>query len=300
MSAERSDHLTRKDLAGFLWRFVRGLVLLEVGFILLYPLIYTVTVAFRPPQELNDPVVVWIPKTWTFRNIAEVWEFIKLPELLLNNVRIDLASAILQTAVCCLVGYGLARFRFREKGLLFALVVATIVIPPQATTIANFIQFRGMGILDTPMAFYLPALTANGIRSGLFIFIYRQFFRNMPADLEDAAYIDGGGPFTTFLRIMLPNATAPVIIVFLFSMVWYWNDTFFHGMYLDQTQTLSTALETLRSNLSVMIPGIQADPFTISCYMQAGVVMTIFPVLAIYILMQRYFTESIERTGLVG
>ncbi len=282
------------------WVILRALILIEISFILLYPLIYTITVAFRPPAELNDPVVVWIPKTWTLSNVVNVWTFIKFPKLLLNTVAVDVVSAVLQTASTCLIGYGFARFRFREKNFLFALVVFMIVLPPQTVTIANFIQYRMAGILDSPLAFYLPAVTANGIRAGLFIFIYRQFFSNMPKDLEDAAYIDGCGPLKTFLKIMLPNAAASVIIVFLFSMVWYWNDTFYSGMYLESMQTISVALETLRSNLSVMIPGIQADPFTISAYMQAGVVMTILPVLVIYIVMQKYFTESIARTGLVG
>lgn len=295
-----NNTLNKRVLMDKIWMIVRALILIEISFILLYPLIYTITVAFRPPIELNDPVVVWIPKTWTFENVVNVWTFIRFPMLLVNTVIVDVVSAFFQTAACCVIGYGFARFNFKEKNFLFALVVFTIVLPPQTVTIANFIQYRVAGILDNPLAFYLPALTANGIRAGLFIFIYRQFFSNMPKDLEDAAYIDGCNPLKTFLKIMLPNAMSSVIIVFLFSMVWYWNDTFYSGMYLESMQTISVALETLRSNLSVMIPGIQADQFTISAYMQAGVVLTILPILVIYIAMQRYFTESIARTGLVG
>lgn len=292
--------INKKALIQKVGSVIRAIILIEISFILLYPLIYTLSVAFRPPAQLNDPVIVWIPKNLTLENIINVWEFINLPTLLFNTVTLSVASAVLQTAVCALVGYGFARFKFKEKGILFAIVIFTIILPPQTVSIANFIQFRLLGILDTPFAFYLPAITANGIRAGLFIFIYRQFFSNMPADLEDAAYIDGCGPFKTFIRIMVPNAGASVIIVFLFSMVWYWNDTFFAGMYLERMQTISVALESLRSNLSVMIPGIQADMFTISAYMQAGVVLTITPILIIYIIMQKYFTESIARTGLVG
>jgi len=282
------------------WSIIRAFIFIEISFVLIYPLLYTLSVAFRPPAQLNDPVVVWIPKNLTLSNITEVWDFIEFPKLIVNTITIDVVSAILQTAICCIIAYGFARFRFKERSFLFALVIVTIVLPPQIVSIANFIQYKTMGILDTPLAFYLPAITGNGIRSGLFIFIYRQFFVNMPADLEDAAYIDGCGPFKTFLKIMLPNAMGAVTIVFLFSIVWYWNDTFYSGMYLQDLQTISTALETLKSNLSVMLPGIQADQFTISCYMQAGVILTIAPVLILYIALQKYFTESIVRTGLVG
>ena len=290
----------KKYALSLVWSFMRLLILLEVGFVLLYPLLYTVSVAFRPAVQLNDPAVVWIPKSLTLANIIQVWNFLHFPKLLTNTALLSIVSTLAQTCVCCLVGYGFARFKFRESKLLFALVVFSIVIPPQTTTIANYIQYRQMGILDSPLVFFLPAFTANGIRSGLFIFIYRQFFKNMPADLEDAAYIDGCGPVRTFLSIMAPNAGSSALIVFLFSMVWYWNDTFYSGMYLDSMETVSTALETLRSNLSVMLPGIQADQFTISCYLQAGVLLVIAPILIIYIVLQKYFTESIEHTGLVG
>lgn len=294
------NRIDRRVLGRRLWAIVRTIILIETSFLLLYPLLYAVSVAFRPPAELNDPVVIWIPKTLTIDNMRQVWEFIDFPAILMNTLLIDIVSTVLQTLSCCVVGYGFARFRFRGRGLLFAVVILTIVIPPQSVTIANFIQFKELGILDTPMAFYLPALTANGIRGGLFIFIYRQFFRGMPVDIEDAAYIDGCGPAKTFLRIMLPNASSPLLIAFLFSLVWYWNDTFYAGMYLDQYKTLSVTLEVLKNNLGVMLPGIQVDQFTISAYLQAGVLLVILPVLLIYILLQRYFTESITRTGLTG
>ncbi len=294
------NSFNKRNFMDLLWKIARALILIEISFILLYPLIYTITVAFRPPAQLNDPVVVWVPKNWTLDNVVEVWKFINFPKLLGNTVLLGVVSSFLQTMSTCIAGYGFARFKFKEKNILFSLLLFTIILPPQTTTIANFIQYRALGILDNPLAFYLPALTANGIRAGLFVFIYRQFFANMPKDLEDAAYIDGAGPFKAFLKIMLPNAMASVLIVFLFSLVWYWNDTFYSGMYLESMQTISIALESLRSNLSVMIPGIQADLFTISAYMQAGVILTILPVLVIYIVMQKHFTESIARTGLVG
>lgn len=294
------NRFNRQAAARSCWSLVRAVILIETSFVLLYPLLYAVSVAFRPPAQLNDPVVIWIPKSLTLDNIRQVWDFIEFPKLLGNTVLIDLFSTLFQTLSCCVVGYGFARFAFKGKGLLFAVVILTIVIPPQAVTISNFMQFKQMGILDTPLAFYLPALTANGIRSGLFIFIFRQFFRGMPVEIEDAAYVDGCGPVRTFLRIMLPNALSPVLIVFLFSLVWYWNDTFFSGMYLDQFKTLSVTLEVLKNNLGVMLPGLQADQFTISAYLQAGVLLIVAPVLLIYILLQKYFTESITRTGLIG
>ena len=294
------NKINKKGLGRFSWSIARALILIETGFVLLYPLLYAVSVAFRPPAQLNDPVVIWIPKTLTLSNIIEVWKFIDFPKIMMNTLLIDTVSTLLQTVSCCVVGYGFARFAFKGKGLLFTIVVLTIVIPPQSVTISNFIQFKTMGILDTPFVFYLPAVTANGLRAGLFIFIFRQFFRGMPVDIEDAAYIDGCGPFTTFLRIMVPNAASPILITFLFSLVWYWNDTFFAGMYLDQFKTLAVTLEVLKSNLGVMLPGIQADQFTLSAYLQAGVILIVAPVLLIYILLQKHFTESITRTGLTG
>ena len=146
---------------------------------------------------------------------------------------------------------------------------------------------------------YLPAVFASGIRSGLFIYIFRQFYRGLPRELEDAAAVDGCGPIKTFLRVMVPLSSAAFITVFLFSFVWYWNDYYYSGMFFTNGNTVTLALSSLQDKLRTLNNGAY-DPYLYVVSMQAGCLLVVLPPLLIYIIFQRYFTESIEKTGIVG
>jgi multiple sugar transport system permease protein len=157
-----------------------------------------------------------------------------------------------------------------------------------------------MNILNTRFVFYVPSLLGMGLKSGLFIYVYNQFFRGLPKELEDSALIDGCGAFRTFTSIMMPNAKPVLLTVLLFSIVWHWNDFFYSSMYLDQQPTVATALAGLSQSLG-KIRGLNIyDPYELVTRMQAGSLIAILPLLLMYIFLQKYFTESIERTGIVG
>ena len=158
-----------------------------------------------------------------------------------------------------------------------------------------------MSLLDNPLVFYLPAALGMGLRSGLFILIFRQFFRNLPRDLEDASSVDGCGPVRTFGRIMLPNCVPVIVVVLLFSMVWYWNDSYYVSMYFDNFQTVSSKLSQLSVDIYRLVAGVDAtNPFTMAVWIQAGAALSMLPMLLLYIICQRFFVESIERSGMVG
>jgi multiple sugar transport system permease protein len=155
-------------------------------------------------------------------------------------------------------------------------------------------------ILGSTWVFYLPALFSSGIRSGLLIYIYRQFFTNMPVELEEAAYIDGAGPLKAFWRVMLPNAKPAHLTAILFSIVWYWNDFFYAGTMLsDFNSTVSVRLSLL-GGLLATANKFQVDPVSFGVYLQAGSFLIIAPPLLLYLIFQRQFTESIENSGIVG
>ena len=150
---------------------------------------------------------------------------------------------------------------------------------------------------------YLPAATGNGIRSGLMILIFRQFFRGMPKELEDAAYLDGCSPFGTFLRVMMPNALSSLLTVFLFSVVFYWNDYYVSSTFFTNNKTVSLMLKNLSSQLSLMLfydATVQFSAREQIVWMEAGCLISIMPILIMYIFLQKYFTEGIERSGIVG
>lgn len=312
------SHKIKNKAVDTTWVITRTLLLIGLGFILLYPVIYMITIAIRPASQVMDPSVVWIPKTFTLGNFITVFEVMNYLTALKNTLLIGMVSSVLQVAVCCIVGYGFARFKFKERDILFSLVLFTIIVPPQTIVLSSYLNFKdfdvlgifkligsmtgsniSLNLLDTPWIFYLTSATGMGIRAGLFIFIFRQFFRGMPKEFEDVAYIDGCGHFMTFIRIILPNAGAPLLTSFLFSIVWYWNDYFNPSIFFSTEDTVATAL----ANLNLRIIGIsieQMDRFAAVVNMQTGSLLAIFPIMLMYIVLQRYFTESIERTGIVG
>lgn len=319
--ARTSDSVRAKKAAkwcsGFVWKLVRAVIMAGLAFILLYPLLYMVSMALRPRGEIFDPTVIWVPRQFTLENIVGAFELLQYPQSFLQTFLVCIISSFIQIFSCGLTGYGFARFHFRGRGVLFVFVLISIIIPPQTTMISQYVMnskfdFFGIlsllnifganlktpSILNTVWPFYLPALFGWGIRSGLLIFIYRQFFRGMPRELEDAAYIDGAGPLRTFVTVMAPNALSAVLTVFLFSTVWYWNDYFYSATFMSTSQTLSVRLASLPNYL--VTQNFQADPYKYITQIQAGCLLCILPILAVYVIFQRYFTESIEKTGLVG
>ena len=159
-----------------------------------------------------------------------------------------------------------------------------------------------MSVRSLLKSFILPAFFGAGLRAGLFIYIFRQFFAGMPKDLEEAAMIDGCGALRTFVQVMLPLAKSAFITVLLFSFVWHWNDYVQAAMYFNDNQPISVMLNQMQSLLqdAKLFNVVTNTPDEIRTYLQAGCLLTILPPLVLYIFTQRFFTESIERTGIVG
>lgn len=300
-------------------KLIRTIFLFCMCFVVLYPLIYMVSISFRMPSDLYDPTVIWIPKNWTLSNYTEVIETMEYFSTFLSTLLMTTVSTVLSVSTCAIVGYGFARFQFPGKNLLFGLVIFTIIVPAQSISIPLYIQFKDfdflwlgqigrlftgeaftISLLDSPLVLYLPALFGVGIRSGLFIYIFRQFFRGMPKELEEAAYIDGCGTIQTFLRIMLTNAGAAILSCSLFAFVWYWNDYFYTGMFFSNPSTLTTMLSSLSDMLRSAGKDFYSNPYIIVTQMQTGCLLTILPLIILYVFLQRHFTESIDRTGIVG
>ncbi|WP_199619624.1 carbohydrate ABC transporter permease [Paenibacillus alkalitolerans] len=303
-----------------IWKMYRTFLLFGLSVIILYPLMYSVSVAFRPVHELYDPLVIYVPRSLTLDNLMETMKYLDYGQALLNSVKLNLITTIIQLIVCSLIGYGLARYNFRGKGLVFSLVILTIIVPPQTIIIPNFINFRyfdlfGIGklvgfftghdvsfnLINSNWSFYLPAMFGMGLRSGLFIFIFRQFFRGMPKDLEEAAYIDGCSQLKTYFKVMVPNAGPAFLTSFLFSIVWYWNDFVYTSTYLANAKTVMYQLHLLTQRIGYILQyEKQVNPYEGIVLMQSGVILGILPLLIIYVSLQKYFTESIERSGIVG
>jgi len=315
LTPEQIRYNRNKAIVGSIWPIFRFLILFGLCFVILYPLMYMISTAFRPNEQMSDPSIVWLPKSLTLQNLKDSAEIMHISEwdwssmrsnTFFNTVVMNVVASVLQVITCSITGYGFARFQFKGKSILFGIVVMMIIVPPQIITIPLFMQFRyffgtSLSLIDTAWTMYLPAMFANGLRAGLFIFIFRQFFRGLPKELEDAAYLDGCGPFKTFLVVMVPNAKTSFLTVFLFSIVWYWNDFYVSSSFFKDTRTVALQLKNLSASLikdkfNNQSPGTRA----IIVWLEAGCVISITPLLIMYVFLQRYFIEGIERSGITG
>ncbi len=334
MTPEHLRYLRRKRIIERVWPIFRFFILFGLCFVILYPLIYMLSTAFRPSAQMTDPSVIWLPKSFTLSNIKDVWGIMDFGPTLLNTVLLNLVCSLLSVVVCAVTGYGFARFNFKGKGILFAIVIMQIIVPPQITVIPLYLQwaffkcaglvklvaatgaktFLGIAIkwsddrtqtyislIDHSIVMYAPAIFANGIKSGLYILIFRQFFKGLPKELEDAAYLDGCGPFKTFIRIMVPNAASSFLTVFLFAIVWYWNDYYVSSTFFINNHTVALALQKLSSTLDAQLfNNAQVGTRKKIVWLESGCLLTIAPILIMYCFLQKHFTEGLERSGLVG
>lgn len=312
----------KRNATDIIWKIFRFFLLIGICYIFLFPVIYMLSVSVRGPDTVNDPSIVWIPREISFGSINTAIEILEYPRAITTTIIISVGSTIASLISCALAGYGFARFSFKEKNVMFALVLLTVIVPPQTTIISSFINYRNfdvfgimsllhrlipsvpesLNLINTPWTFILPAFFGSGLRAGLFIYIFRQFFAGMPKDLEEAAVIDGCGALRTFVRVMLPLAKSAFITVLLFSFVWHWNDYVQASMYFNDNQPISVMLNQMQSLLqdAKLFNVVTNTPDEIRTFLQAGCLLTILPPLILYIFTQRFFTESIERTGIVG
>lgn len=317
---ENKLSLLAEQVKKWFWPFVRTVLLVGLSFVILYPIFKKITMAIRAKSDLYSPIVVWIPQNFSLENFKYAIEMMDYWRTLANTIFLCLLTTSLTLASCILAGYGFARLRFKGSNLLFAGVIFTILVPPTTIFVPLYFNLRnftlmgliplitggkGVNLMDSYWPFILTSITANSFKSGLFIFIFRQFFRGIPRELEEAAYVDGAGVTRTFLSIMLPNAVPAITTVALFSFVWQWNDSFYTTMYLTSAKVMATQLASLPHNLQIRLTEMlggsaKADPFYLSMVQDTGILLSMLPLIILYIFTQRYFVESIERTGIVG
>ena len=284
----------------------RALFLMGVGFVMLYPILFMISNAFKSVSDALDPTVVWIPSGTDMFNFKMAFKLLKYKDALINTLILVVPCVLIQLVTCLFVSYGFARFEFRFKGLLFGLLVFSLIVPVQTYIIPLYVNMKTMHLLDTYWQFYLMAALGTGIRSGLYIYIFRQYFRGLPKELEEAAYLDGCNPLRTFLHIMVPNVKGAILVVFVLSIVWYYNDYTLTGMLLNSDYPLSIALTGVSTALNNTVQGmvgqtIGSDIKLLSdSILSAACLVVALPLIGVYVAVQKHFTEGIERSGLVG
>ncbi len=279
-----------------LFSLFRTAFLLGIIYVILFPLLYGLSSSLLTERQMIDPSVVWVPKEITFENYKIAWETMEYGKTFLYTFFLCIVSTLLQIISCTLAAYGFARFNFKFKNILFFCVILTIILPPQLLVVQQYAIFKNMGLLNSVFTYFLPAILGQGIRSGLMIYIFRQFIKGLPRELEEAAYIDGCGVFKTFWMIVVPSTAISFLVVLIFSMVWYWNESLTASMFFDSMKPMAIMLAELKANIS----SAQVENNAVRNITMSGVLLFITPMLVMYAFLQKFFIQGIERSGLVG
>lgn len=302
-----NKHKVKQKATGLIVSIFRYVLLIAISYIILYPLFALISFSIQSKADILDSSVTWIPRAPTLETYGVAWEYLDYGNSLLNTLLIGGVSALLEIFSCAVAAYGFARFKFKGRGLLFGLVLLTAIVPAQILVIPQFLNYRYFSIIpgldvftldliDSPLTFWLPSLFGVGLRSGLFIFIYRQFFTGLPKELEEASWIDGCNPLMTFVRVVIPSSGVVFLTVSIFAIIWHWNEYYQSVIYFSSNFPLSVMLADVRNAL--WHTGV-LDAY-LAPYVSAACLMFIAPVLIMYLFLQKKFIQSIDRVGIVG
>lgn len=314
---QSEGYLLKSILKEKAYSVIRFFLLCGMCFLILQPIFNKISISFMAEEDLYNATIIAIPEHFTTANYQLASQFMSYGKTMINTIVIALTISILQIVVCTIVGYGFARFEFPLKKFWFACVILVIVIPPQTISTSLHLHFRFFDILGifklfkgetinlrgSVLPYYLMSAGCMGLKNGLYIFMIRQFFRNIPKELEEAAYVDGCGTLKTFFSIMLPDAKPILTSCFLFAFVWQWTDGFYSRMFLGNIQLLSIQLSMIAARLGAYVQMTLGRPDGASvgytnCIVSTGTLMVIIPLLVLYLFAQKGFVESISGSGI--
>lgn len=293
----KRKNLNLNGLGRFCWYIVRLVLIIGISFMILYPFLVKGIVSFMSTNDITDNTVMYLPREGSTYFIQKALTTMDYWSALLNTALLSLGVAILQLFVSTFVGYGFARFKFWGKNVLFLLVILMLIVPSQTIILPLYVNLNnflgtGLSFIDTPFALLFLAITGLGLKNGLYIYMMRQFFRGMPKELEMSAYIDGAGHFRTFFSVMLPNASNMMITIFLFAFTWQWTDTTYNTMLMPNLNILTNTIMNVTVSSGDDVTQTQA-------LLDTSSLLLILPLLIVFLFAQRYFIQSIERSGLV-
>ncbi|ANY09417.1 carbohydrate ABC transporter permease [Pseudonocardia sp. HH130630-07] len=271
--------------------FLRHLLLLAMASVMFYPLAWMVSASVRDDSRIGDPGLLPGPDpTWSA--YAEGWAGlggVGFGQFLLNSLLVAVACVVANVLACSVTAYAFARIDFRGRRVLFALMIGTLLLPHHVILIPQYLMFREFGWVNTYLPFVVPKLLAT---DAFFVFLLVQFFRAIPRELDEAARLDGCGHLQIFWRILLPLAKPALATTAIFTFIYSWNDFFTPLIYLTDTEMYTVPL-ALRGFVDANAESAFGALFAMS-------VVSLLPVLGVFIAFQRLLVNGIATTGLRG
>ncbi len=328
---ERTDFWTRFKLKYLslnfaktvVFKLFRVILLIGISYVILSPVLSKIFCSFMGKEDFVDVTVKYIAKYPTLDTYKALIVEAKYFKALFNTACLSLLCALVQTFICCVVAYGFAKFKFKFNNLLFALVIFTMVVPHETLQLSMFMKFRyfdilglfnflgggviegfkltnftSINLLNTYWPLAILSFGGLGFKNGLYIYMLRQYFRGVPDELEESAYLDGYGVFKTFIKIIIPLSVPMLITVFLFSFSWQWTDMFYTELFFTRSDTiLMPDLMMIPKSLNTVYAG--QNMYEAAIYNTSSLLI-IAPLIIMYLFCQRYLIAGIERSGIVG
>lgn len=290
-------------------KLILYLVMIGLAYIFLYPFLYMIITSVKSNADLNNPLVMWIPRSIHLGNYSMAASIMGYFGNLKNTVFVTALSTLGQLISCSMAGYSLARYSGKSQKIAFFFVILAMLVPPQTIIVPQYLLYANMGWLNSYLPLIIPSFFGFGLKGALFIYIFRQFFLSQPRELEEAARVDGCGFIRTFLYIIFPVARSIYIVVLVLALVWHWSDFFEPSMYINKSDMamLSMRLQAISDTLQLFSADVLESTYGVTdtntinnAVLMAGTFIVVLPVLIVYSLLQKQFIQGIERSGLTG
>ncbi|MCD8021458.1 MAG: carbohydrate ABC transporter permease [Lachnospiraceae bacterium] len=323
-----SKYAIQKKIRGFITLLFRYLILGCLSFIILSSLWSLIKDAITDPNVLSDKSSVWVPSQISSIFLEMAWSksiMNYLPSLAYTMFT-TLILTILQVVSAGLAAYAFARMKFKGSGILFGLVIFTIIVPSDCIMLAQYASFRnfdlfgiiaairgsGFNLIGNPASLYILAASGMGVKSGIYIYFLRQSIKGLPIQIEEAAFVDGAGFLRTFFSIVVPSMSGSILTVSVLSFLWNYTDTYYVGLLNPTTSNLAYNYQTLQSNIRWSIDAAAktnsewlnlidaSNPYVQNSAISACAVLVVAPLIILYCFVQKRFVQGAARSGLGG
>lgn len=310
----KQKYLSLNFLAQVIFAIFRYALLLGVSYVILYPFVTKIASSFMSPEDFVDVTVKLIPKAPTLNTYKQIIIENQYGTAMLNTFLLSLSCGLIQTFITCLIGYGFAKYKFKGSKLLFAMVMLTMIVPHQTLKLSMFMQFRHfdffglLGLLgmkpiqltNTYWPLIILSLGGLAFKNGLYIFLMRQFFRGVPDELEESAYIDGSGTFRTYMQIILPLSIPMMVTVFLFAFCWQWTDNFYVDLFFTSRSEILLSKSTFIAIPKTLDVDYAGGTLFSAAIRNTCAILIIIPLIIVYLFGQNFLVQGIERSGITG
>lgn len=282
-------------------------LLIGAAYVFLFPFLYMLITSVKSSKDLSDVSVNWIPTSIKLDNFCIAARVLNYGTAFLNTLGMTLLSDLGHILSCSMAGYAFARYRFRGQNFWFVIVLLTIIVPVQNLIIPTYLMFAQVRLVNSYLPIVLPTFFGVGLRGGLLIFVFRQFFLGLPKEIEEAAKVDGCSFLRAFFTIVLPIARPTILVAGVLSTVWHWNSSFEPSIYISKE-----ALKPLSTRIDQIVAYVNNPPMDVFdgvssvseqvinvAVLMAGCFLILAPLILAFAIVQHWFMEGVERSGLV-